>query len=93
MTLVRAYTSDNGGSDFTKNSVKVNASYSVAGVDGTAVTGLVYGGLLDDAQINELCYALQKACAGISWVSNVVVTVQETAMRTFTVSDDTQTSP
>lgn len=89
MAFVRKFNSADGSADFTKSSVQVTASYSVAGVDGTAVTGLVYGGLLNDDQIDELCHALQMACAGISWVSNVVVTVQETAVRTYTVSEDT----
>jgi hypothetical protein len=92
MGLVRTYTSNDGSPDFRTDSVKVTASYSVQGVDGTAVTGVVYGGILSDDQLNELCLALQAACAGISWVSNVVVTAHETAVRTFTVSDDAQSS-
>jgi hypothetical protein len=90
MALVRAYPNNDPG--YQPHSVQVQASYSILGHDGTAVTGIIYGGLLAPEQVDELCHALQTACVGLAWVSNVVVTVTETGVRTFTVSDDTPTS-
>jgi hypothetical protein len=86
MAFVRKYLNDDSG--YQPYSMQIQASYSIQGHDGTAVTGLVYGGLLVDEQVDELCFALQQACAGISWVSNVVVTATEVGRRVFTVVPD-----
>lgn len=86
MSLVRHYPS--GSPEFAANETTLQVSYTVAGTDGSSVSGLFNtNGLLTEDQIDELCVALQTACAGLPWVTYTSATATENGRRVFTVSE------
>jgi hypothetical protein len=87
MSLVRNYAGGSGS--YNPASSEVRLSYAVAGTDGSAVTGqLSTNYLLTPAQTDELCDALQKACGGLSWVTEANVVVVENGTRSWTVVEE-----
>lgn len=85
---IRRYPS--GTPDYTANGTTIQVGYIVAGTDGSAVDGtLMTHGLLTEDQIDELAFAVQIACAGLSWVSTSSVVVVEDGQRSFFISKAT----
>lgn len=90
MPLQRSYYGGSG--EFAPTTSVIQANYTVTGTDGMAVTGhFDTNYLLTPAQLDELCNALQKACAGLPWVTATYVAATENGARTWSVTETTAT--